>query len=652
MAPRRILVALVLWLAGSDARLFAKPEVPRAVPSAGKQNTIAKPASTSKAAHMPDGKAATPSLQAAQPRPGGKWFGGGKPAALSDVTPERTVVEGLIDMQLMVKAGGAAAALAGAGAAVAWVAPRIRAKWSRWGAAQSGPRFQPPTPKSSPPAADEGPLVGVASARSESEGNPSAPEGACCASSASTTSATSAASGAAATAATTAAAGATTLGTAATVAAANEATLTGMEALLGPMLLRATGTRIEEVAAAEVLRGKVAVLFLSSRAAESELVKHNVTKAPLSGMVATVREACLRSGKGLEVVYVSFDEDARQYRDVLRAFGGGDSSAAANGEANATTGETGASSSSAGAGAKEGWLALPHCDEARRALLLRSLSPGGRANSLPAAIVVNGTTGEVLNRAALAALLGDPEAYPWVAKTPVQLLLGAGGGSAGGGGGSAGSGAAASAAAAAGVPAGGLGSVAGAAAAAAPVVWADGREGTAAEALRGKRYALLYFSAGWCAPCKAFTPLLAAAVDALQARAETAGAEREGTGCPGAPSCGVLLVSHDHDEAGFDAYRKEGGAGGCAAWPALAFGGRQGRQRRAELAASLGIAALPTLAVLDLVTGEVGLHWGGQIFLVGATGVRYRKGGGGGGGRGGGGGCTTMAVVRSLSSGI
>ncbi|KAK7200039.1 tryparedoxin-like protein [Novymonas esmeraldas] len=60
----------------------------------------------------------------------------------------------------------------------------------------------------------------------------------------------------------------------------------------------------------------------------------------------------------------------------------------------------------------------------------------------------------------------------------------------------------------------------------------DGTSIAAAEALRGKKYVLIYFSAHWCPPCQRFTPLLA---DFYEAHKDTQDFE-------------VLFVSSDREE--------------------------------------------------------------------------------------------------------
>lgn len=87
--------------------------------------------------------------------------------------------------------------------------------------------------------------------------------------------------------------------------------------------------------------------------------------------------------------------------------------------------------------------------------------------------------------------------------------------------------------------------------------------------LKGK-VVLLYFTAGWCAPCRDFTPKLRAAADAL-------GAE-------------VLQVSWDHDERGMAEYTRSTGV----TWLAVPYA-RRGVAR--ELSRRFKVENLPALIV-------------------------------------------------------
>jgi len=99
----------------------------------------------------------------------------------------------------------------------------------------------------------------------------------------------------------------------------------------------------------------------------------------------------------------------------------------------------------------------------------------------------------------------------------------------------------------------------------------DARSG---EVLAGKKHVMIYFSAHWCPPCKAFTPVLAAAYK----KSSKAGRDTE-----------IVFASSDKDPASFDRYYKE------MPWAALRFGGAV----KKKLSGKFGIKGIPTLVVLD-----------------------------------------------------
>jgi nucleoredoxin len=109
----------------------------------------------------------------------------------------------------------------------------------------------------------------------------------------------------------------------------------------------------------------------------------------------------------------------------------------------------------------------------------------------------------------------------------------------------------------------------------------DGTTTATAKLLEGKTVLGLYFSAHWCPPCKAFTPELSKRTAALKA----AGKELE-----------VVFVSSDSDQAAFDAYASS------MSFPALPFALRK---EQAALSSRFGVAGIPCLVFVDLVTGEV-----------------------------------------------
>ena len=100
-----------------------------------------------------------------------------------------------------------------------------------------------------------------------------------------------------------------------------------------------------------------------------------------------------------------------------------------------------------------------------------------------------------------------------------------------------------------------------------------------AEALEGKRYVMLYFSAHWCPPCRGFTPVLA---EKFKASAE----EKQ---------IAVVFVSSDRDEPAFNEYFAE------MPWLALPFAARDAKSALGE---KYGVRGIPSLIVLD-GTGEL-----------------------------------------------
>jgi len=84
----------------------------------------------------------------------------------------------------------------------------------------------------------------------------------------------------------------------------------------------------------------------------------------------------------------------------------------------------------------------------------------------------------------------------------------------------------------------------------------------------------LYFSAHWCPPCRAFTPILIKAYK----DAKAAGAEFE-----------LVFVSSDEDEEGFDEYTA------TMPWVAVKF---DDEEARSQIGEKFGIQGIPALIVL------------------------------------------------------
>ena len=105
-----------------------------------------------------------------------------------------------------------------------------------------------------------------------------------------------------------------------------------------------------------------------------------------------------------------------------------------------------------------------------------------------------------------------------------------------------------------------------------------------AQALHNTRLVALYFSAHWCGPCRGFTPMLCEFYEHLKEEV--------------LPSHGleVVFVSGDRDRASFDQYH------GTMPWLALPFERQQVGQ---SLSARYGVRGIPSLVVLDSITGQV-----------------------------------------------
>jgi nucleoredoxin len=121
----------------------------------------------------------------------------------------------------------------------------------------------------------------------------------------------------------------------------------------------------------------------------------------------------------------------------------------------------------------------------------------------------------------------------------------------------------------------------------------DGTELDAEAVLQSADVVLLYCTASWCPPCRAFTPAL---VELYEEQGESRKIE-------------VLLVSRDQPGPDGEAYRAK------MPWPSLPMGGTR---RSAEILSDLGIKSIPTLIGFDNKTGKCitrnGVQQAFQIF--------------------------------------
>lgn len=112
--------------------------------------------------------------------------------------------------------------------------------------------------------------------------------------------------------------------------------------------------------------------------------------------------------------------------------------------------------------------------------------------------------------------------------------------------------------------------------------------------LAGKKIGI-YFSASWCPPCRAFTPLLVAAYRQLQVENKP---------------FEVVLVCHDRDEAAMKNYMK----GHEMPWLAVPFGTKQ----VAALQKKFGVSGIPMLVIVDANGNTLSTKARGEVTAAGA----------------------------------
>ena len=96
-----------------------------------------------------------------------------------------------------------------------------------------------------------------------------------------------------------------------------------------------------------------------------------------------------------------------------------------------------------------------------------------------------------------------------------------------------------------------------------------------ADVCNGKKAIGIYFSAHWCPPCRAFTPVLAEFYLNAQ-EADDSGIE-------------IIFVSSDQDQQSFDEYY------GTMPWTAVPFGSAKIR----DLGSKFSVRGIPSLIILD-----------------------------------------------------
>lgn len=101
------------------------------------------------------------------------------------------------------------------------------------------------------------------------------------------------------------------------------------------------------------------------------------------------------------------------------------------------------------------------------------------------------------------------------------------------------------------------------------------------QALQDKEIVALYFSAHWCPPCRAFTPVLADVYKQIHQQD---------------PTFEIIFVSSDHDESSFKNYFA------THPWTAIPYSNRDIKDK---LSRQFSISGIPSLIVLDAKTGQV-----------------------------------------------
>ncbi|BFZ22001.1 hypothetical protein BsWGS_25040 [Bradybaena similaris] len=109
----------------------------------------------------------------------------------------------------------------------------------------------------------------------------------------------------------------------------------------------------------------------------------------------------------------------------------------------------------------------------------------------------------------------------------------------------------------------------------------------------------IYFSAHWCPPCRAFTPVLSERYQTLR---------KDGT------KFEVVFVSSDRDEESCAGYYAE------MPWLILPF---SDRQKKEQLAQKYGVRGIPTLVLVNPKTGETITQDGRKIINDDVNGEKF-----------------------------
>ncbi len=117
--------------------------------------------------------------------------------------------------------------------------------------------------------------------------------------------------------------------------------------------------------------------------------------------------------------------------------------------------------------------------------------------------------------------------------------------------------------------------------------------------LNEKQIVGLYFSAHWCPPCRAFTPVLAETYRTIVAAGK---------------SFEVIFISSDQSESQFSQYYAE------MPWMCLPFSAREDKER---ISNSYGVSGIPCLVLLDGATGKLITKDGRAVIMQDKTGDNF-----------------------------